>query len=109
MTFDEFAAAAKHLEHITDCTIEACSYGVQIITEAYIANDDGSCIERGRGLVLLTVAMEQIEDTRWSAPGPWLLQSFERVFKVKHQGFTRYATQEEIARHKSAEKEAATC
>ena len=55
MTFDEFAAAAKQLEHITDCTIEACSYGVQIITEAYIANDDGSCIERGRGLVLLTM------------------------------------------------------
>ena len=107
MTFDEFAAAAKQLEHITDCTIEACSYGVQIITEAYIANDDGSCIERRRGLVLLT--MEQIEDTRWSAPGPWLLKSFERGFEVKHQGFTRYATQEEIARHKSAEQEFATC
>ena len=107
MTFDKFAAAAKQLEHITDCTIEACSYGVQIITEAYIANDDGSCIERGRGLVLLT--MDQFEDARWSAPGSWLLQSFERAFKVKHQGFTRYAMPEEIARYKSAEQEVATC
>ena len=108
MTLDEFTAAAKQLEHITDCTIETCSYGVQIFTEAYMANDDGSCIERGRGLVLLT--MDQFEDARWSAPGSWLLQSFERAFKVKvkHQGFTRYATQEEIARHKSAEQEA-TC
>ena len=106
MTFDGFTAAAKQLEHITDCTIETCSYGVQIFTEAYMANDDGSCIERGRGVVLLT--MEQFEDARWSAPGSWLLQSFERAFKVKHQGFARYATPKEIARYKSAEQEA-TC
>ena len=107
MTFDEFAAAAKQLEHITDCTIETCSYGVQIITEAYMANDDGSCIERGCGIVLLT--MEQIEDTRWLVPGSWLLESFERGFEVKHQGFARYATPEEIARYKSVEQEVATC
>ena len=111
MTLDEFTAAAKQLEHITDCTIETCSYGVQILTEAYMANDDGSCIERGRGLVLLT--MDQFEDARWSAPGSapgsWLLQPFERAFKAKHQGFTRYAMPEEIARYKSAKQEAAAC
>lgn len=106
MTFDEFAAAAKQLEHITDCTIEACSYGVQITTEAYMANDDGSRIERGRGLVLLT--MDQTEDARWSAPGPWLLRPFELGVEAKHQGYTRYATAEEIAAYKdAAAKEAA--
>ena len=107
LSFEDFAAAAKQVEHVADCTIEACSYGVQITTEAYMANDDGSCIERGRGLVLLT--MEQIEDTRWLAPGSWLLKSFELGFEVKRQGFTRYATQEEIACYKSAEQEVATC
>lgn len=107
LMFDEFAAAAKQLEHITDCTIEACSYGVQITTEAYMANDDGSRIERGRGLVLLT--MDQTEDARWSAPGPWLLRPFERGFEARRQGFTRYATQEEIACYKSAEQKVATC
>ena len=106
LSFEDFAAAAKQVEYITDCTIEACSYGVQITTEAYMANDDGSRIERGRGLVLLT--MDQTEDARWSAPGPWLLKSFELGFEVKHQGYTRYATAEEIAAYKAAAaKEAA--
>ena len=107
MTFDEFTDAAKQLEHITDCTIETSPYGVMVTVEAYMANEDGTRIERGRSLIDIT--QEQFSRSRFSTPGPWLLVSFERGFKVKHQGFTRYATQEEIARHKSAEKEAATC
>ena len=107
MTFDEFAAAAKQLEHIKDCTIETSPYGVMVTVEAYMANEDGTRIERGRDLIDMT--QEQFSRSRFSTPGPWLLQSFERAFKVKHQGFTRYAMPEEIARYKSAEQEVATC
>lgn len=101
LTFEEYAAAAKRVEHITNCQV-ALGPGdkiVRILVESFLANDDGSTVERGRAMVEMTA--EQYESSR-IAPGPWLCTTFDRAIAEKWQGYARYATVEEIAAYKSA-------
>ena len=95
LSFDEFAIAAKKIENITGCTVEKDGDCVQIIVESYLANDDGSMVERARTPVEMTT--EQYAEKRFSTPGSWLLAACERAIADKYQGFTRYATADEVA------------
>ena len=100
LSFEEFAAAAKQVEHVTDCSAKKDGNWVRIVVESYLANDDGSVVERGYARVEMTP--EQYGERKWAAPGPWLLQTFDRAIAEKWQGYTRYATAEEIAAYMSA-------
>lgn len=106
MNFEDFNAAAKQVEHVTDCTAELTRGGawVHITVEAYLANDDGSMVERFKAPIKMLA--DEHAERRFSVPGPWLLQTFDRSIAEKWQGYTRYATAEEITAYKSA-KEAA--
>ena len=103
MKFDceDFAAKAKELEHISDCTVRQVSDRVEFVTEAYLAKDDGT-VERGYAHAHIGT-MELQERGEPLVPGPWLLASFERGIKDRYRGFTRYATADEIAAHKAGE------
>ena len=101
MTFDfeDFAAKAKELEHVSDCTVTQVDGRVEFVTEAYLAKDDGT-VERGYAPGY--IGMKQLQERREPlVPGPWLLAPFERGIKDRYRGFTRYATADEIAAHKA--------
>lgn len=99
MTFDDFRKKALLVEHVTDCRVRVIDGergwegSIEVLVEAYMAKDDGT-VERGRAPCLLT--KEQYDSGRYS-PGAWLLQAFDRAIKDKHEGYTRYATPDEIA------------
>ena len=94
-----FAAKAKELEHISDCTVRQVDGRVEFVTEAYLAKDDGT-VERGYAPGY--IGMKQLQERREPlVPGPWLLAPFERGIKDRYRGFTRYATADEIAAHKA--------
>ncbi|KZK32023.1 hypothetical protein A4F85_04730 [Delftia sp. GW456-R20] len=97
LSFEEFAAGAKQVDHITGCTLGRDGNWVRFVVEAYLSNADGSVVERGRSALALTA--EQYE---FSTPGPWMLQTFDQAIAEKWKGYTRYATPKEIAAHKSA-------
>ena len=97
--FEDFAAKAKELEHVTDFTVRQVSDRVEFVTEAYLAKDDGT-VERGYAHAHIGT-MELQERGEPLVPGPWLLASFERGIKDRYMGFTRYATAAEIAAHKA--------
>ena len=65
----------------------------------FLANDDGSRVERGRGIVILTTA--QFTEKAWIHPF-LLLSSFRRAIEDKHQGFSRYATDAEVQAYRQA-------
>ena len=101
MTFDfeDFAAKAKELEHVTDFTVREVDGRVEFVTEAYLAKDDGT-VERGYAPGY--IGMKQLQERREPlVPGQWLLDPFERGIKDRYRGFTRYATADEIAAHKA--------
>ena len=91
--FDGFAAKAKELEHVTNCVVQQKGGWVEIITEAYLAKEDGT-VERCRGIA-------QVMEDRFIEPGEWLLSTFDRAIKDRYEGFTRYANADEIAAHKA--------
>ena len=91
--FDGFAAKAKELEHVTNCMVQQNGGWVEIITEAYLAKEDGT-VERCRGIA-------QVMADRIIEPGKWLLSTFDSAIKDRYEGFTRYATADEIAAHKA--------
>ena len=48
---------AKKIEHVTNCTADYKGDDqILIVVESFLANDDGSRVERGRGLITLTTA-----------------------------------------------------
>ena len=48
---------AKKIEHVTNCTADYKGDDqILVIVESFLANDDGSRVERGRGLITLTTA-----------------------------------------------------
>ena len=103
MKFDceDFAAKAKELEHISDCTVRQVDGRVEIVTEAYLAKDDGT-IERGYAHAHIgTMELQELGEPL--VPGQWLLDPFERGIKDRYRGFTRYATADEIAANKAGE------
>ena len=54
----------KKIEHVTNCTAEYSRGGqIWVIVEAFLANDDGSRVERGRGVVTMTA------DRSWKSHG----------------------------------------
>ena len=97
--FEDFAAKAKELEHVTDFTVREVDGRVEFVTEAYLAKDDGT-VERGYAHGHIGT-MELQERGEPLVPGPWLLEPFERGIKDRYRGFTRYATADEIAAHKA--------
>ena len=47
----------KKIEHVTNCTADYRGDDqIWIVVESFLANDDGSRVERGRGIVILTTA-----------------------------------------------------
>lgn len=101
LSFEEFAAGAKQVDRIANCTVEKYGNWVRIVVESHLSNADGSVVAHGCAAVDMTP--EQFDG---STPGPWLLQSFDRAIADKWNGYTRYATADEFAAYKSA-KEAA--
>ena len=98
---EDFAAKAKELEHISDCTVRQVDGRVEFVTEAYLAKDDGT-VERGYAPGY--IGMKQLQERGEPlVPGQWLLDPFERGIKDRYRGFTRYATADEIAAHKAGE------
>ena len=95
LTFDEFATAAKQLDHITDCSVEKFGNLMRLTVEVYLSNDDGSVVERARVVVEMTP--EQYANSDFSTPGRWMLQTFDRVIADKWMGYTRYTTPKEVA------------
>lgn len=85
---------AKKIEHVTNCTADYRGGDqIWIVVESFLANDDGSRVERGRGIVILTTA--QFTEKAWIHPF-LLLSTFRRAIEDKHQGFSRYATDAEV-------------
>ena len=71
---------AKKIEHVTNCTAEYRGDDqIWIVVESFLANDDGSSVERGRGLVILTTA--QFTGKAWIHPF-LLLSSFRRAIEA---------------------------
>ena len=106
LNFEDFAAAAKQVEHVAGCIVKKHGDGVRIFVYSFLANADGSVITRG--FVVVEMTQEQCHDGKWSIPGPWLLNTFDRAIAAGWTGCTRYATAEEIAAYKAAAaKEAA--
>lgn len=94
---DAICEEARGLQHMTDInadykegTDEDC---IWVIIESFLANDDGSRVERARGVAQMTTA--QFLDKAWIAPDI-LMGSFQRAIHDKHQGYTRYATPAEV-------------
>ena len=98
--FEDFAAAAKQIEHIADCTLKKVGNRVEIMVEAYLAKDDGT-VEHGYALVELMPWMWG--EGKWEKPGRWLLTTFDHSIEKQWEGFTRYATADEIAAYKAGE------
>ena len=91
---------AKKIEHVTNCTAEYSRGGqIWVIVEAFLANDDGSRVERGRGIVILTTA--QFLGKAWIHPS-LLMSPFRRAIEDKYQGFSRYATDAEVQAYRQA-------
>ena len=90
----------KKIEHVTNCTADYEGVDqILIVVEAFLANDDGSRVERGRGLVILTTA--QFTEKAWIHPF-LLLSPFRRAIEDKHLGFSRYATDAEVQAYRQA-------
>ena len=84
----------KKIEHVTNCTVDYKGDDqIWIVVESFLANDDGSRVERGRGIVILTTA--QFLEKAWIHPS-LLMSHFRRAIEDKHQGFSRYATDAEV-------------
>ena len=91
---------AKKIEHVTNCTADYRGDDqIRIVVESFLANDDGSRVERGRGIVTLTTA--QFTEKAWIHPF-LLLSPFRRAIEDKHQGFSRYATDAEVQAYRQA-------
>ena len=91
---------AKKIEHVTNCTAEYSRGGqIWVIVEAFLANDDGSRVERGRDIFGFTTA--QFLEKTWIHPS-LLLRAFRRAIEDKHQGFSRYATDAEVQAYRQA-------
>ena len=91
---------AKKIEHVTNCTADYKGDDqILVIVESFLANDDGSRVERGRALIELTTA--QFLEKAWIHPF-LLLSPFRRAIEDKHQGFSRYATDAEVQAHRQA-------
>ena len=90
----------KKIEHVTNCTADYEGVDqILIVVEAFLANDDGSRVERGRGIVILTTA--QFLGKAWIHPS-LLLRAFRRAIEDKYQGFSRYATDAEVQAYRQA-------
>ena len=91
---------AKKIEHVTNCTADYKGDDqILVIVESFLANDDGSRVERGRALIELTTA--QFLEKAWIHPF-LLLSSFRRAIEDKHLGFSRYATDAEVQAYRQA-------
>ena len=85
---------AKKIEHVTNCTADYKGDDqILVIVESFLANDDGSRVERGRALIELTTA--QFLEKAWIHPS-LLMSAFRRAIEDKHRGFSRYATDAEV-------------
>ena len=90
----------KKIEHVTNCTADYEGVDqILIVVEAFLANDDGSRVERGQGLITLTTA--QFTEKAWIHPF-LLLSPFRRAIEDKHLGFSRYATDAEVQAYRQA-------
>ena len=90
----------KKIEHVTNCTADYRGDDqIWIVVESFLANDDGSRVERGRGIVILTTA--QFAEKAWIHPF-LLLSTFRRAIEDKHLGFSRYATDAEVQAYRQA-------
>ena len=90
----------KRIEHVTNCTADFRGDDeIWIVVESFLANDDGSRVERGRGIVILTTA--QFLEKAWIHPS-LLMSHFRRAIEDKHQGFSRYATDAEVQAYRQA-------
>ena len=105
LSFEEFAAAAKQVEYVADCIVKKHGDGARIFVYSFAANADGSVITRGCAVVEIT--QEQCHEGKWSIPGPWLLNAFDRAIAANWTDHTRYATAEEIAAYQGVKE--ATC
>ena len=90
----------KKIEHVTNCTADYEGVDqILMVVEAFLANDDGSRVERGRCPVILTTA--QFTEKAWIHPF-LLLSPFRRAIEDKHRGFSRYATDAEVQAYRQA-------
>ena len=90
----------KKIEHVTNCTADYRGDDqIWIVVESFLANDDGSRVERGLNIVILTTA--QFTGKAWIDPF-LLLSSFRRAIEDKHRGFSRYATDAEVQAYRQA-------
>ena len=90
----------KKIKHVTNCTAEYMGDDqIRIVVESFLANDDGSSVERGQGIVVLTTA--QLLEKAWIHPSI-LLGAFRRAIEDKYQGFSRYATDAEVQAYRQA-------
>lgn len=91
---------AKKIEHVTNCTADYRGDDqIWVVVEAFLADDNGSRVERCRGIVILTTA--QFTKKAWIHPS-LLMSTFRRAIEDKHQGFSRYATDAEVRAYRQA-------
>ena len=90
----------KKIEHVTNCTAEYMGDDqIRIVVESFLANDDGSRVERGRGVVTMTAG--SFLEKSWMNPS-LLMSPFLRAIEDKRQGFSRYATDAEVQAYRQA-------
>lgn len=91
---------AKKIENVTNCTAEYRGDDqIWVVVESFLANDDGSRVERGLNIVILTMA--QFTGKAWIHP-LLLMSAFRRAIEDKRQGFSRYATDAEVQAYSQA-------
>ena len=91
---------AKKIEHVTNCTADYRGDDqIWIVVESFLANDDGSRVERGRGVV--TMDRGSFLEKSWMNPS-LLMSPFLRAIEDKRQGFSRYATDAEVQAYRQA-------
>lgn len=105
---DKYIEAIKaevlKIEHVTDAVVKIDKGELFVVAETFLANDDGSKVERAS--VCATADIGSAREQKIVVWAKILCLKFDKAIAEKYQGYTRYATPEEIAKYKLAKGQA---
>ncbi len=95
MDIDGLKETILQIDYVSDCVVEIEENGWwKALVKTYLANDDGSKVEKARSLISGTT--EMIEGLTADAVAELVAGPYQRCFKEKHMGFARFANAAEI-------------
>ena len=101
LNWESFKAGVMRLENVTDCAFAEVGDEYLVEIESYVADDKGR-IERARAPIL--IRKSDVEADGWPEPAQRFMSAFERGFADRHEGYTRYATPDEVEAYKRANR-----